>query len=128
LARSGGLAKFSVLVLRRLLRSKSLEGCSRGLRRRSASWNRPSRPLRGASGRGQLRLRDAAALFVNRGPPAVGPVLRLAAPFEEMGQQHGHAIGQLALFAFAHVFDLVGQMFDVEFGKPAGAQEASLLL
>ena len=42
-------------------------------------------------------------------------------PFEEMCQQHRHAIGQLALFAFAHVLDLVGQMFNVEFVEPAGA-------
>jgi hypothetical protein len=51
-----------------LLRSKSLEGCSR--RRRSiqrafrlfhtARWNRRSRPLRGASGRGQLGLRSSS--------------------------------------------------------------------
>ena len=52
-----------------LLRSKSLEGCSR--RRRSIqrafrffdmarAGNRPSRPLRGASGRGQLGLRSSS--------------------------------------------------------------------
>jgi hypothetical protein len=48
-----------------LLRSKSLEGCSRrrrGIQRafrlfHTARWNRPSRPLRGAAGRGQLGLR-----------------------------------------------------------------------
>jgi hypothetical protein len=45
-----------------------------------------------------------------------------------MSQQHGHAAGEFALFAFPHVFDLVGQMFDVELGKAALAQQARLLL
>jgi hypothetical protein len=42
---------------------------------------------------------------------------------QQTRQQVGlsHAIGQLTLFAFADVFELVGQLFDVEFGKPAGA-------
>jgi hypothetical protein len=45
-----------------------------------------------------------------------------------MRQQHRHAAGKVAFFAFPHVLDLVGQMFDVEFGEPAGAQQASLFL
>ena len=45
-----------------------------------------------------------------------------------MSHQHGHPTGEFALFAFAHVFDLVGQMFDVELGEPPGAQEPRLLL
>jgi hypothetical protein len=39
-----------------------------------------------------------------------------------VGKQHGHTACELALFALAHVFDLVDQMFDVEFGKAASAQ------
>ena len=49
-------------------------------------------------------------------------------PFQQVGQQHGHAVGEFAFFAFPHVIDLVGQVFNVEFGEPAGAQETGLLL
>ncbi len=72
--------------------------------------------------------RDPPALVVDHRAPGIRPILATFGPFEEMRQQHGHAIGQLALFAFAHVLDLVGHMFNVEFVKPAGAQEAGLLL
>jgi hypothetical protein len=52
----------------------------------------------------------------------------VASPFEEVSQQDSHTARQFALFAFAHVFDLVGQMFDVERGEAAGAQQPRLLL
>jgi hypothetical protein len=60
--------------------------------------------------------------------PAGAAVLGLDPAFRQVSQQHGHPAGELAFFAFAHVFDLVGEMFDVEFGKASGAQEPRLLL
>jgi hypothetical protein len=74
------------------------------------------------------RQRNAFAQDVDRRAPAVAALLRLVSPFQKMSQQHGHAAGEFALFAFPHVFDLVGQMFDVELGKTALARQARLLL
>jgi hypothetical protein len=45
-----------------------------------------------------------------------------------MSQEHSHSTGKLAFLAFTHVFDLIGQVFEVQFGKSPGAQEAGLLL
>ena len=55
-------------------------------------------------------------------------IFGLALAISEDGPTDSHPTCQFALFAFAHVFDLVGQMFDVELGEPAGAQEPRLLL
>ncbi len=55
-------------------------------------------------------------------------VLGLHPPFQQVGQQHGHVVGEFAFFAFPHVIDLVGEVFDIELGEPSGAQQARLLL
>ena len=55
------------------------------------------------------------------------PALGLILPFQQMRQQHGHAAFQFALFALAHVLDLPGEVFDVEFGVATAAQQLCLL-
>ena len=45
-----------------------------------------------------------------------------------MREQHGHSAGELPLFGFAHVFDFVRNVFDVEMREVALAQETRLLL
>ena len=59
-------------------------------------------------------------LLLDRPLPTGTLAIRLEVPLEEMGEQHGQAIDQFTLFTLAHVFDLLGQMFDVQRGELAG--------
>jgi hypothetical protein len=43
-------------------------------------------------------------------------------PLEQMCEQYNHAAGQLTLFAFAHVFNLPCNMFDIQQVKAACTQ------
>lgn len=52
----------------------------------------------------------------------------LVLPFEQMRKQYGHTAGEFPLFAFAHVFDLVGQVFEVQQCKAPGTQVRRLLI
>ena len=58
--------------------------------------------------------------------PVSTPALKFCPPARgngagnHLGKQHGHPVDQFTLFALAHVFDLLGQMFDVQGGKLAG--------
>jgi hypothetical protein len=49
-------------------------------------------------------------------------------PLQQVRQQDGHAAREFALFALAHVFDLPGDVFDVEHLEAPGTQQPSLLL
>jgi len=44
-----------------------------------------------------------------------------------MGEQHGQPARQCPLLALAQVFDLLGQVLDIEFRQTAGAQQVRLL-
>jgi hypothetical protein len=67
-------------------------------------------------------------LLTDRPPPTAPTTLRLKFPLEEMGDKHGHAAGELALFALAHVLNLLGNVLDVESIEVPPAQQSRLLL
>jgi hypothetical protein len=71
---------------------------------------------------------DARALNPDRRVPASASARRLALPFQKMCEQDRHAAGQLALLALAHVFDLLGEMLDIESVESAGTQQPRLLV
>ncbi len=51
---------------------------------------------------------------------------RLKGPLGEVRQKHGHSGFEFAQFALADVFDLIGDVFDIELGEFARAQEGGL--
>jgi len=45
-----------------------------------------------------------------------------------MGEEHGHSAFKFALSAFAHVFNFIGDMFDVQRVETPGPEQLSLFV
>ena len=69
---------------------------------------------------------ECPTLLFDRALPTGTLAFRLRVPLEEVGHQHRQAAGQFPLFAFAHVFYFLGDMFQVEQAELTGTQQPGL--